>query len=552
MQQRTDCRQRSHYVDGMETRANGPRFTGRGLAEELRICVRVLGSLPGFLRSPLTPELCRAVLATRLANREAAFLRQIDRWVFPRPDHPYARLLAQAGCGRPELLNLLETHGLEGALVALVRSGVFLTCDEFKGRVPVRRGSLVFTIGSTALTRPDAVVHGISRSSGSRGPATAVPIDLSFIRDHAVNTHLGLGAHDGGDWTHAHWGVPGGTSVTNTLEFAKAGTPPARWFTPVATDERGLHARYWLGARAMRVAGRIGGVRLASPSLATLDDPTPVVRWIRDVLEAGGIPHVWGFASSAVLVCEAARAAGVDIGGARFTMGGEPTTAARRRSVEDAGAVPLPRFGATETDIIAFACRSPEAPDDQHFFHDRHALVDAREADAPGVAPGTILLTSLLDSAPVLLLNVSLGDQAVVTRRECGCPMERLGWPVHILNIRSFEKLTAGGMTFLDVDVIRVLEEILPARFGGAPTDYQLVERLDGDAGRPVLGLRIHPRIGFLDTGEVADAFFDGIGGGDSGERLMELQWRKGRILRVEREPPERTGSGKILHLHAG
>jgi hypothetical protein len=299
------------------------------------------------------------------------------------------------------------------------------------------------------------------------------------------------------------------------------------------------------------MAGRVAGVPLAGPSLATLEDPRPIVRWIREVLDAGGIPHVWGFASSAVLVCEAARSAGVDIAGARFTMGGEPTTAARRRAVEDAGAVPLPRFGATETDIIAFACRSPEAPDDQHFFHDRHALVEARESEVQGVAPGTILLTSLLDSAPVLLLNVSLGDQAVVTRGQCDCPMERLGWPLHVRSIRSFEKLTAGGVTFLDVDVIRVLEEVLPARFGGAPTDYQLVERPDGDAGRPLLGLRIHPRVGFLDAGEVADAFFDGIGGGDSGERLMELQWRKGRVLRVEREPPARTQSGKILHLHA-
>lgn len=31
-------------------------------------------------------------------------------------------------------------------------------------------------------------------------------------------------------------------------------------------------------------------------------------------------------------------------------------------------------------------------------------------------------------------------------------------------------------MTFLDTEVIRVLEEVLPARFGGSPTDCQLVE----------------------------------------------------------------------------
>lgn len=535
----------------MPAPGNGSRLVARGMAEELRIGARFLVHLPGFLRAPLTPGACRAALTTRLANREAGFLRQLDRWVFPFPAHPYARLLAHAGCARPDLVRLLE-EGLDDALSILLRSGVFLTCDEFKGRAPVRRGSLGFTIGPDDLVRPDAVVHGVSRSSGSRGPATAIPIDLAFIRDHAVNTHLGLEAHDGGGWTHAHWGVPGGTSVTNTLELAKGGTPPERWFTPVALDERGLHARYRLGARAMRLAGRVAGVRLPGPCLAPLEDPSPVVRWIRDVLDAGGIPHVWGFASTAVLVCEAARSGGLEIAGARFTMGGEPTTAARRSAVEEVGAVPLPRFGATETDIIAFACRSPEAPDDMHFLHDRHALVQARDPDVSGLAPGTLLLTTLLDSAPVLLINVSLGDRARWSRRACGCPMERLGWTQHLEAVRSFEKLTAGGVTLLDVDVIRVLEETLPARFGGEPTDYQLLERSDGATGRPELRLRIHPRVGWIDDRAVIDAFLNAIGAGDGGERLMGLQWRKAGVMAVEREPPARTETGKILHLHAG
>jgi hypothetical protein len=32
-------------------------------------------------------------------------------------------------------------------------------------------------------------------------------------------------------------------------------------------------------------------------------------------------------------------------------------------------------------------------------------------------------------------------------------------------------------MSFLDSDAIRALEQVLPARFGGAPTDYQLVDQ---------------------------------------------------------------------------
>ncbi len=69
-----------------------------------------------------------------------------------------------------------------------------------------------------------------------------------------------------------------------------------------------------------------------------------------------------------------------------------------------------------------------------------------------------------------------MGDQAVVSERACGCPYQQLGWTTHLHGIRSFEKLTAAGMTFLDTDVIRVLEEVLPGRFGGIPSDYQLVE----------------------------------------------------------------------------
>lgn len=61
---------------------------------------------------------------------------------------------------------------------------------------------------------------------------------------------------------------------------------------------------------------------------------------------------------------------------------------------------------------------------------------------------------------------------------------ERLGWTLHLHGIRSVEKLTAAGMTFLDSDVIRVLEEVLPGRFGGGPTHYQLVEEEDAEDGR--------------------------------------------------------------------
>jgi hypothetical protein len=89
----------------------------------------------------------------------------------------------------------------------------------------------------------------------------------------------------------------------------------------------------------------------------------------------------------------------------------------------------------------------------------------------------------------------------------------------------------------------------LPARFGGGPTDYQLVEQADA-AGLTRLFLFVHPAVGPLDPGAVADAFLTLLGGESGAARVMELQWRAGQVLRVERRPPIVTASGKILHLH--
>ena len=121
----------------------------------------------------------------------------------------------------------------------------------------------------------------------------------------------------------------------------------------------------------------------------------------------------------------------------------------------------------------------------------------------------------------------------------------------HLRDIRSHEKLTAGGMTFLDTDLIRVLEEVLPTRFGGAPTDYQLVDE-EAEEGRPRVRLLVHPRIGAVDAEALAETFLSAIGGGTGSERVMALLWREAKLLRVERQPPLAGPSGKIQHLHAG
>ena len=135
--------------------------------------------------------------------------------------------------------------------------------------------------------------------------------------------------------------------------------------------------------------------------------------------------------------------------------------------------------------------------------------------------------------AGLIMINFSMGDRADFLDRSCGCPLEALGWKPQLCNVRSYEKLTAGGATFYDADVIRVLEEVLPARFGGAPPDYQLLEE-ETEVGHPVLKLVVHPRLGEIDQASLAHAFLEAMGGGSSLDRMMSSVLRDGVHFEVK------------------
>jgi hypothetical protein len=426
--------------------------------------------------------------------------------------------------------------------------------DEFKGRRAAVRGSVSIMVDPARLRllTSCSAGHVSAQSSGSRGASTGAAYDLAHIRERAVNVLLVLDALDGVDWLHATWGVPGGGAMIHLLDYAALGAPPVRWFSQVDPSTPGLHPGQLWGARAICWWSVLAGVRLPTPRHVPLEGALPIARWMADVLRTGEIPHLQTYVSSAVRVCRQALDAGIDIRGARFTVGGEPITAARLATIGEAGAEAVQRYATAEASHIGYGCLAPNAADDQHLLYDFNALIQADSGqERPDLPPGALLLSSLRATAPLMLLNVSMGDRAEVVERACGCPLERLGWTTHLHSIRSFEKLNAGGMTFLDADIIRVLEEVLPARFGGGPTDYQLLEE-EADDGRPCVRLLVHPKLGPLDARAVAEAFLARIGPGRGAKRVMALQWRAAGLPRVERRAPLATGSGKILHLHQG
>ena len=372
-------------------------------------------------------------------------------------------------------------------------------------------------------------------------------MDLVHLKDRAVNTLLAMDARGGSAWTKAQWLVPGGGALAQLLEFSRFGTPVRRWFTQV--DPARLAPRYRWSARVVRGSSLVAGVPLPLPEHAPLEDPSAIVHWMRSVLREGAVPHLFTFASSALRVCDMARERGGDLSGVQFTVTGEPLTAARLTSLRRCGATALPRYAITECGAVGFGCVAPSEPDEVHVPHDLHGLIQAEDVADVGVPRRSLFVSSIRPTAPLVLLNVSTGDQAEMNTRECGCALQRLGWTTHLHTIRSHEKLTAGGMTFLDVDVLRVLEDVLPARFGGGPGDYQLVEEETLD-GRPQLWLLVRPGVGSADLEAVAGAFLAAIGAGSPAEQVMSLVWRNARFLGVKRRPPVVLPSGKIRPIH--
>jgi hypothetical protein len=516
---------------------------------EFSLASRFLRQLPSYLRRPVTIEEARSVLQQRLARREADFIDLVRRAIYAHSQSPYRVLLEWAGCEYGDLVRLVGDRGVEGALRALLRSGVYLTVDELKGRRSVARGSRVLRVDPVALRNPWASLHVAARSGASRSAGTPVVNSLDSIRDRAVNTCLTLAARGGLLWEKGVWAVPG--SLTLILRYAAFGAPPTGWFSCVDPRTPGLHPRYRWSERALRGVAALNGVPLPAQRHAAPADPRPVLRWLRDVLDRGGVPHLWAFPSAAVQACRIALESGIDIRGARLTVTGEPVTDARLAVMRAAGVDAVPDYGSAETGgFVAYGCLAPRMSDDVHVFHDLHAIVQPGPDGPPGLPGEALCVSSLRATSPLVLLNASMGDQAVVDDEACGCPLERLGWTTHLRAIRSFEKLTAGGITLLDTDVVRVLEETLPARFGGGPLDYQLVEG-EGPAGEPSLRLLVHPRLGALPEAEVAEVFLRAIAAGSGAERIAGTLWRDARIPVVVRRPPMATPGGKILHVHA-
>lgn len=491
-----------------------------------------------FLREPLSVEAAKAYVRDRMARREAIFISGLQRTVYGYPASPYLQLLREARCELGDVESLVGREGLEGALRRLREAGVYLTYEEFKGRKPAVRGARAFSFRDSDFDNPRVQRHFWGSSGGTSGRPARVPMSLDHTAQIAPHWALWFAANGWIGQPVVFW-TPFYTAVLNRqLMCAKFGSRFVRWLST------GKSANPW-----DRLASEVahGVVRLSSgfprPEHYAPGQEVEVGKILRGMAGPRGVCVITS-PSAAVRASVAMRERGWRLDGVNFLLGAEPLTPERKQAIEACGARAIPTYGFSEGSSLGSQCPNAEVADDVHVSLDAFAVIAQSEGQSS--ASQGLLLTSLRPACPKIMLNTEIGDSAVIENRRCGCLFDELGYFQHLHTIRGTLKLTAEGTTILSSDLYPVLEQILPAAFGGGPGDYQLVEE-QNPSGLTRYALLVSPALGPLPDQRLLSLFLESLARLRGEYRLMTRLWADAGVVTVRREHPRATSRGKVL-----
>jgi hypothetical protein len=506
--------------------------------------------LPAFFRETIGPDRARALVSTWRGRREESFLELLERAVYANPGSPYRPLLEAAGIELGDARRLVADRGLEGALARLRDVGVYTTLDEFKGRAPLERGEVSRPLGDGDFDNPLIAGQWWGATGGSRGTSSRVAVDLTRLQHESAYQSLVRRSFRLDGRPFGIWRVipPSRAGLNNYLYQVKSGASVQRWFNPYRPPRDRESLSFALFTAYTLRAGRRFGGELRRPEYCPTDEAGRVAGWLAECRRAGRPAVLDAQAGLGVRACLAALDRGLDISGTFFRFGGEPFTEAKSEVVAATGSRAACHYSMTELGRVGCACGDPAALDDVHFMSDKLALLqNDRRVGSTRSTVAILAYTTLLPNTSKIMINVESDDYAVVSERACDCAFGELGLTTHLHRIRSHEKLTTEGNHFLGSDLHALLDEVLPGRFGGAPTDYQLVEEEVG--GLPKLSVVVDPRIGEVAEAEVRSTVV-GFLREKPRNRLMADFWAQGDTLRVVRREPHLTPAGKILPLH--
>jgi len=520
----------------------GPRATARQAAA-LRRC----------FRDRVTIARAEEEIKRALVHREERFLEVVRTLIYERPASPYLILLNQAGCAFSDLQSHVRRHGLEGTLSRLAQEGVYLTAAEFKGKIDVIRGARSFRVSPLNFARPDAVPGLMVESSGTSNAPLTGRVALDWISIWTFSKGIFLAAHDLLSSSHAVYDnmLPAPVATYSLLHNARLGIATDRWFAQRWPVDRPARSVQSLWSTALIVLmGKCFGPGFPRPELLPFREFRPVLEWIAKRRREGRHCCLDVTGSNAVRIARMALEQGISLEGTTCLLHGEPFTDGKREIIERAGAQCTTRYSFSIGMNAGHGCANPAHIDEVHVNQYMLAVIaHPRPLDLGGAPIRPLLFTTLYPQAALMHLNVENGDYATLERRACGCPLERVGLTLHLHRIRSYEKFTAEGWTYFYGDLYGLMEQTLPAEFGGGPGDYQLVEEED-ENGQTRLTMLVDPAVGALDEeklgARVREEFLHGTLGDGSVARAW---WYQGGTFRIRREPPRASSRGKILPL---
>jgi hypothetical protein len=489
-----------------------------------------------------------ASLRNSLANRNANFLNLVARVVYANPENPYHKMLRLARCDHADLVQSVERHGLEHTLEDLRRAGVYLTHDEFKGKEPIVRSGQVIPASDRSYDNSLVETQLEGRSSGSRSAGTRTPHSIAaqiYWEQYRAVLARELG-FEGHTYVALSPILPSLAGLTISLRGYRFGWHVSRWYAIGGTSRGMSHHR--IATSAMILAGKLAGAPCRFPRYLPENDFSPVAKYIARQKAAGEKCCVGSFVSSGVRVAAEAQRLGLDIRGTIFYVGGEALTESKRATIETTGSEVYPFYVTVETGPIGYACRRMKTGNSVHLFEDSNAVICHRKlARLSEVEVNSLLFTSLSPYSSRVLINAEMDDSGTIEKVDCDCLFSQIGFTRQIRDIASYGKLTGQGITLTGTDVVRVLEEALPQRFGGGPGDYQLVE--EEGASQTLITLRVSPRVGVVNPDEIRSFFLEKLKPYYGGTVAVRI-WEHAQGVRVVFAEPFATSTGKVLSLH--
>jgi len=515
--------------------------------------LRFSRGLKNLAEQKLTLDEARALVRESLAQRNEKFLQFAQRQVYDNPRSPYLPMLRLAGCELGDLRNMARQKGLEPTLLALREAGVYVSFEEFKGRQSIVRQGQVLDVQPSDFLDPSVRAYLETQSSGSTGRPTTSRMSLAGAFSPQSEA-LGLvfdDAHGLLGLPKAIWNPvpPSGAGLAQILHGVRRGQVPVRWFTPGQPGEMGSSIAHRLVTYNLLFLLRCRGVPVPWPEAVPISEAITVARWAAAAVREHGGCVLNTYPSLALRVSLAAQQQGLDLSGATLTGAGEPISDAKWRGITRSGARWVPYYSITEVGRVGVGCANPADGNDIHWLKHSHGLIQyPRPLPGSDHTVNAFYYTSLRLNSPRAILNVECDDFGDLEERHCGCPLEELGFTAHLRHIQSFAKLTAEGMTVAGTAMVRILEEVLPARFGGTALDYQLREEED-EQGFTRLNLIVAPSVPLADEQAVLRAVLEGLRRTGPAENLSQSMWQQAQTLRVKRAEPIWGAGGKFLPL---